>query len=61
MAYFKFSVTLIFGGEFCPMLPRKRFVVDATDGENAIQVATSDAIAMGYKRGWIVGHTVEVL
>ena len=61
MSYLKFQVTLVFGGEFCPMLPSRSFVVNATDGDNAIKVAISDATAMGYKRGWIVEQIVEVL
>ena len=57
----RFQVTLVFGGEFCPMLPEKAFTVSARDPEDAIKVATWDAIAAGYKRGWIVEHQVELL
>ena len=59
--YHKFEVTLIFGGEFCPMLPSKKFVVNAISPEGAVNVATYDAMNQGYKRGWIVGHEVELL
>lgn len=61
MAYHQFDVTLIFGGEFCPMLPEKKFRVSAEDAKKAINVAIYDALNQGYKRGWIVGHQVEVL
>lgn len=61
MANKKFSITLVFGGEFCPMLPPKTFLVYAEDVERAINVATYDAMNQGYKRGWVVEHQVEVL
>lgn len=61
MAYQKYQVTLKFGGEFCPMLPERSFVVNAINAEVAQRVAVNDAIAMGYKRGWVVGYDVEVL
>ncbi|MNU58867.1 hypothetical protein D3C71_480160 [compost metagenome] len=61
MSYYQFDVTLVFGGEFCPMLPSKKFRVSAENAEKAIKVAVWDAIAAGYKRGWIVEHQVEML
>ncbi|MNF29804.1 hypothetical protein D3C85_1510170 [compost metagenome] len=61
MAYIKFNVTLKFGGEDCPLLPAKSFLVDAVNAEVAVRVATNDAVAKGYKRGWVVEHEVEVL
>ncbi|MNQ84820.1 hypothetical protein D3C85_999600 [compost metagenome] len=61
MSYYRFDVTLIFGGEFCPMLPRKTFRVSAENADKAIQVAIHDAVAQGYKRGWVVEQQVEVL
>lgn len=61
MSYLRFSVTLVFGGEFCPMLPAKKFVVSAVDAETAIKVAVHDAVNQGYKRGWVVEQQVEVL
>lgn len=59
--HLKFAVTLTFGGEFCPMLPAKTFVVYAINADVAIRVATYDAMNQGYKSGWVVGHNVEVL
>lgn len=61
MPCYKFQVTLVFGGEFCPMLPSKSFIVSAQDADKAINVAIYDAMAMGYKRGWVVEHIVEIL
>lgn len=57
----QFQITLIFGGEFCPQLPAKKFVVNAEDAEKAINVAIYDAMNQGYKRGWVVEHQVELL
>jgi hypothetical protein len=61
VSYHQFDVTLVFGGEYCPMLPAKKFRVSAENAEKAIKVAFWDAIAQGYKRGWVVSHTVEIL
>ena len=61
MIYKKYQVTLLFGGEDCPQLPDRDFVVVAQGIESAVVVATYDAINLGYKRHWVVGFHVEIL
>jgi hypothetical protein len=61
MTYYKFQVTLIFGGDDCPALPDRKFVVSAQGVESAVVVATWDAVDLGYKRQWVIGFHVEKL
>lgn len=61
MSYAKYQVTLTFGGEHCPMLPSRSFVVQATGIDSARAIAIYDAVALGYKESWVVGYSVEVL
>lgn len=59
--YRRYKVTLFFGGDECPQLPPKDFLVSASDPSKAINVALYDAINTGYKRAWVVSHIVEIL
>lgn len=61
MNYYKFQVTLMFGGDGCPQLPDRSFVVQAQGVEGAFNIAVYDAIDLGYKRSWVIGHHVEML
>lgn len=61
MKYTKYQVTLMFGGDDCPRLPDKSFVVSSQTPEGAVNLATYDAMGLGYKRVWVIGHKVEVL
>lgn len=61
MSYQRYQVTLMFGGDDCPQLPDRDFVVQSQGIEGAVKVAIYDAMDLGYKRAWVIGHSVELL
>lgn len=61
MKYSTYEVRLMFGGDDCPQLPDKTFIVKSQTPDGAVNLATYDAMSMGYKRSWVVGHEVVVL
>lgn len=56
-AFKQYSVKLFFAGG----LQHRSFRVYAIDAQNAINVATYDASALGYKVALITGYEVEIL